>query len=123
MPPGYDPSTWKAGQWDNGRWFLRSPDDNIYTIHPEDENHWRHWDKQDPNGKDRGKWPPNSNKPEQNRKRKLKPDQCSNDPSGNAPEWKPPIGNIPFMPFEGIPGGLPLRIPGGLPVRIPIPAW
>ena len=115
--PGYDPATWHSGQWNNGRWFVESPDGRIYTSHPEDEGHWRHWDGPD------DKWPPNSNKPEKNRKKKLKPSQCETDPSGDAPEWTPPTNNpfMPFMPFNpiGVPEWVPLRIP----FRIPIPVW
>jgi len=120
-PPGYNPSTWRTGQWDSGRWLLESPDGRMYTAHPEDKAHWRHWDEQGPGGKDEGRWPPNSLKPRPNQK-KLKPTQCPTDPSGDEPAWTPPTDpNLFFWPFNpiGVPGSVPLRVP----LRIPIPAW
>ncbi len=117
-PPGYDPTTWKVSQWDNGRWLVESPEGRIYTAHPEDTGHWRHWNIQGPSGKDGGSWPPNPGKPWPNQK-KLKDNQCETDPSGNAPDWSPPF--IPFMPLN--PLGNPLRLPTGIPLRIPVPVW
>jgi hypothetical protein len=118
-PPGFNPATWKAGQWDNGRWFLGSPEGRVYTIHPEDTGHWRHWDIEGPGGKDEGSSPSNPNKPWPGQKTKLKSDQCETDPSGNAPEWTPPF--IPFMLLD--PLGSPVRVPFRIPFRVPIPIW
>jgi len=125
-PPGYNPWTWTSGQWDNSRWFVRSPDGRTYTAHPEDDGHWRHWD--DDND---GQWPPNSKKPWPGQKKKPYGDQCSTDPSGDAPEWKPPIrGWTPFdswQPFSGTPvpftptPGIPPFMPAPAPVLVP--AW
>jgi hypothetical protein len=87
-PPGYDPATWRTSQWDNGLWNLKSPDGRTYTIHPEDQEHWRHWGIQDPNGKDKGDWPPNPGKRRDGQK-KLKCNQSDTDPSGGSPDWTP----------------------------------
>lgn len=57
-PPGYDPNTWKASQWDNGRAVLIDPEGKTYTVHPEDPWHWRHWDINGSGGDDQGSWPP-----------------------------------------------------------------
>ena len=102
-PPGYSLKTWTQGQWkNNGKHYLRDSGGRVYTIHPEDSKHWRHWDKQDSDGDDDGRWPPNSKKPWPNQKKRLKPDQCDSDPSGDAEPWKPgdpqEIG-IPDHPF------------------------
>lgn len=122
-PPGYDPSTWTAGQWDNGRWFVKDPTGRYWTSHPEDPAHWRHWDRTGPTGKDEGPWPPNSKKPRPNQK-KLPADRCETDPSGNAPEWEYPYimlpgmtsPNLPLVPLPGsVPPLPPLTIPGFLP--------
>jgi RHS repeat-associated protein len=124
MPPaphGYNPSTWGTGQWDNGNWFVKSPEGRIYTAHPEDINHWRHWDIQEPGGGDGGSTPCNPGKRRQNQK-KLKGSQSDTDPSGNEPEWTPPsTGFIPFMPID--PNLAPIRIPFRVPFRVPIPVW
>src|SRR5579871_3907009 len=45
------------------RYYLENPDGKTYTAHPEDNGHWRHWDVQDGDGDDQGRWPPNSKKP------------------------------------------------------------
>jgi RHS repeat-associated protein len=114
-PPGYNPGTWATGQWDDGRWEVTDPDGNRWTAHPDDAAHWRHWDKRGPDGKDQGRWPPNSKKPRANQK-KLPGDRCETDPSGNAPEWKPPgpswnpMGN-PNLPFVPLPGYVPPLVP------------
>ena len=65
-PPGYDPSPeggWTMNRWpNNGKWYLTAPDGTKYTVHREDQGHWRHWDKQGPGGNDEDDWPPNSGK-------------------------------------------------------------
>lgn len=129
-PPGFDSSKWTYGTWPNGKDFLRDPQGNTWTVHPEDNGHWRHWDKRDKDDNDQGRWPPNSKKPWPNQK-KLKPGQCTSDPNGNAKPWDPNNYdlildnsgvNSPFyFPWLNLPQGL--RFPGRIPVRIPIPAW
>jgi RHS repeat-associated protein len=118
-PPGYNPRTWGMGQWDNGRWVLTDPERNSWTIHPEDSQHWRHWDKQDGDGNDKGPWPPNSGKPWPGQKR-LKKNQCEADPNGNAPPWDP---NNPMpkwgMPFIPLPGGPLVPVPAPSPMPVP----
>jgi hypothetical protein len=125
-PPGYDPNTWKQGQWpNNGPHWLEDPEGNKYTVHPEDYGHWRHWDMQDPDGNDQGRLPPNSKKAWPTQKRELDPDQSSSDPNGDTPPWNPnpftpvipepilPIVPIPSVPIEPIPFPIPpLLIPG-----------
>ena len=118
-PPGYDQTTWQVGQWDNGRWVLTDPQGRLWTIHPEDSTHWRHWDKQGPGGKDDGRWPPNSGKPRPGQKQ-LKPNQCPVDPNGDASPWSPPADN-PFDPFVPTPELWPLQpAPSNLPALEPI---
>lgn len=118
-PPGYNPGTWRTSQWDNGRWVLTDPDRNSWTIHPEDSRHWRHWDKQDGDGNDKGQWPPNSGKPWLGQKR-LKKNQCDADPNGNAPPWDPnnpmPKSGMPFIP---LPGGPLVPVPAPSPMSVP----
>ena len=127
-PPGYNPQTWSQGQWPNGKYYLIDPDRGIWTVHPEDDGHWRHWDKQDSDGDDDGMWPPNSKKPWPGQKR-LKPDQCTRDPNGSAPTWDPldsdlPTGDpksvMPFLPDLVNPNRVPpLRFPIRAPVLVP----
>jgi hypothetical protein len=108
-PKGYDPNTWKTGKWSNGKWVLTDPEGNKWTIHAEDEGHWRHWDKRDPNGKDQGQQPPNSGKPRSNQKKIDPKKQCSEDPNGNTPPWEapkfsfPPLPLLPGLPFPKLP--------------------
>ncbi len=123
-PPGYNPGTWQTGQWDDGNWVLTDPAGNSWTIHPEDAGHWRHWDKQDPNGKKEGREPSNSKKRKPNQKKKTQKDQCETDPSEDAPPWEPSMGfqefrfNIP--PLSPAPGGIP-GLAGFPPIRVPWP--
>jgi hypothetical protein len=116
-PPGYDPKTWKQGQWPNGRHWLEDPDRNKYTAHPEDDGHWRHWDIQDDDGNDKGQWPPNYKKPWPTQKRNLDSDQSLSDPSGDAPPWTP-FTLAPTFPVD------PLAVPE-VPAfpRIFVPVW
>jgi RHS repeat-associated protein len=128
-PPGYDPKTWTRGMWvESGRWYLTDPKGNIYTIHPEDSGHWRHWDKEGRDGDDNGRWPPNSKKPWPNQKKKLSPQQCETDPSGNQEPWQPyfsPMEQFLFSPgiplVDPIPGGIPGMSPIPQPIPVPIP--
>jgi RHS repeat-associated protein len=130
-PPGYDPYTWRQLQWDNGRWFLRDPNKNVWTIHPEDEGHWRHWDKQDKDGNDDGTWPPNNGKPWKGQK-KLKKHQCETDPSGDKKPWEPidyfsPNPLMDSLLNPQLPNSAPnspkapVRAP--TPFRVPLPVW
>jgi RHS repeat-associated protein len=119
-PPGYNPSTWKTGQWDSEAWFVKDPDGNVWTAHPEDPSHWRHWDKQGSNGGGQTRWPPNSKKPRPNQK-KLPPDRCQTDPNGNAPEWHPRSMWSPLIPFLPFPEAVPQF--GIAPLRLPILEW
>jgi hypothetical protein len=95
VPPGYDAKTWTQGTWPNGNYYLKDPDGNTYTAHPEDPGHWRHWDNQDKDGNDQGRWPPNSLKPRAGQKR-LNNSQSLSDPNGNDPPWTP----NPFVPVR-----------------------
>ncbi len=120
-PPGYDPQTWKQGRWsDNNKYFLKDPDGNVYTVHPEDEDHWRHWDKRGGDNNDQGRWPPNSIKAREGQKR-LRGDQSASDPSGDAPPWAPKPD--PFVPATPFPDQLPtIRAPAPTPaIRAPVP--
>jgi RHS repeat-associated protein len=103
-PPGYNPWTWNQGQWPNGKDWLQDPDGNRYTIHPEDASHWRHWDKQDRNGKDGGQCPGSSGKPWPGQK-KLKSNQSATDPNGDAPPWTPDqdFSQLPQVPLPVVP--------------------
>jgi hypothetical protein len=126
VPPGYDPNSWKQGKWPNdGPYWLEDPDGRKYTVHPEDDRHWRHWDIQDSDGDDQGRWPPNSKKPWSTQKRKPDFDQSLSDPNGDAPPWSPdpfvpvvpqpilPIVPIPSIPIEPVPFPIPpVLVPG-----------
>ncbi len=123
-PPNSN-SNWPTGQFPNGKWWTQSPNGDRWVVHPEDPGHWRHWDIQDPNGKDKGSWPKNPDKPWPGQKGKLKPNQCPADPSGDAPQWTPPNPDptpddptppdtIPFVPLVE-----PWAIPT-VPIRVPI---
>jgi RHS repeat-associated protein len=129
-PPGYDPVKWIPGRFaNNGRWFLEDPSGNRWIVHAEDVGHWRHWDKQDKNGKGGGSWPPNSKKmwPLQKRPRT---DQCERDPSGDATPWSPPDSDY-FLDYFGeplwlFPHELPISSqprPMRIPFRVPVPVW
>jgi hypothetical protein len=120
VPPGYDPNSWKQGKWPNdGPYWLEDPDGRKYTVHPEDDRHWRHWDIQDSDGDDQGRWPPNSKKPWSTQKRKPNFDQSLSDPNGDAPPWSPdpfvPVVPQPILPTVPIPS-IPIE-----PVPFPIP--
>jgi hypothetical protein len=98
-PPGYDPRTWGHSKWDNGTPVLTDPDTkNKYTLHPEDEFHWRHWDIQGPNGEKLGTLPQNRRKPWPNQKRPPYDGQSATDPSGDAPQWQPPVDLFAPLP-------------------------
>jgi RHS repeat-associated protein len=119
-PPGYSPS-WPVGQYPNGRWWLRDPvHKKTYVCHPEDENHWRHWD--DDSG---GSWPQNRKKPWSGQKRPPYGEQSPTDPSGSAPPWQPPAASPPDptqIPFVvPLPGEMPLPIEPFIPELVPIP--
>jgi RHS repeat-associated protein len=108
-PPGYNASTWSTtGITETGRYVVTDPQGNRWIAHPEDDGHWRHWDKESGGTKERV--PPNSKKPWPNQKRKPYGDQCADDPNGSAPEWTPPTSQ-PYSPFGQIFG---LPIPFGL---------
>lgn len=113
-PPGYDPKTWKQGQWPNNKYWLEDPEGNKYTVHPEDRDHWRHWDKQDGGGNGQGRLPPNSFKLRPGEKT-LKENQSLSDPNGDAPPWSP-SPYIPVIPIEPIPFpdflDVPVFVPG-----------
>jgi hypothetical protein len=120
VPPGYDPETWKQGTWPNNNYYLKDPDGNTYTAHPEDQGHWRHWDKQDGDGNDQGRWPPNSLKPREGQKR-LTDDQSLSDPNGDAPAWTPkPDPLVPVVPIPMPLPPIPAPAPTG-PIFIPDP--
>lgn len=126
-PKGYNPKTWSQGVWDTGKPYLKDPDGRIWTAHPEDKGHWRHWDTNPPND-DGPRSPPNSKKPWPNQK-KLKSGQCETDPSGDEPPWEPldpelfgPNGESyfgPYSPFNpnSTRNPWPLRLP---PIRVPV---
>ncbi len=123
-PPGYDPNTWgPTEQFPNGRWYLTDPGGTKWIAHPEDDDHWRHWDQQPPGGGKNKPSPPNSGKPYQN---SCGPGQSPTDPNGDAPEWKPPVSEpndnmtVPVVPMDpAIPP--PIEIPE-IPF-IPVPVF
>jgi hypothetical protein len=88
----------------------------MWTAHPEDDSHWRHWDKQTPEGKET-RVPSNSKKPRANEK-KLPKDRCETDPNGNAPEWKPVSSSQRSVPNPMIPV---IPVPSYVPVMPSIP--
>jgi RHS repeat-associated protein len=93
-PPGYDPSTWTPGQHpgkngEPGKWWVKDPDGGQWTAHPEDDEHWRHWDYQPPGKKKNKQVPRNAGKPQPNRN-KPGDNQSTTDPNGDPQEWSPP---------------------------------
>lgn len=118
-PPGYDPKTWPSGTDPaSGRPYVQDPGTgNTFSMHPEDEGHWRHWDIEDPSGKDMGRCPKNSKKPWPTQKRPPYGDQSPTDPSGNEPGWEPPQPE-PVVPWW-------IRIPSSIYrwpfIYIPVP--
>jgi len=122
-PPGYDPSTWtqitsdmpeKSGEW------LMDPDGNKWRAHPEDLKHWRHWDIHDKNGNRTGRWPRNSGKPRKYQKRiRDRHAQSWEDPSGDAPEYKPGYNMDTMFVFGPVPLPSIFRVP--MPSISPIP--
>jgi hypothetical protein len=130
-PPNYDPSTWRQGKYDNGKYYLTDPDNNKWVSHEEDKTHWRHWDKfeKDDNGntKNKGRWPQNSKKPWDNQKKKLNIDQSSADPSGDTPSWDP-MSDLHYIkhktmiyPTIIINPKMPILNPSDILIDIPIP--
>jgi RHS repeat-associated protein len=124
-PPGYDPQTWGRGVWDSGTPYVKDPSGRVWTAHPEDTGHWRHWDVDGDDNKG-NRWPPNSKKPWPNQKRGLKKDQCATDPNGDAPPWEPPADlMVPWLAPEyaqKIPESFPIgpRIRFRIPLRVPV---
>lgn len=121
-PPGYN-STWSSGMYANGRYWVQDPQGNRWVAHPEDINHWRHWD-----GPDNDRWPTNSKKKWPNQKSPCKDDQSDTDPSGNAPSWSPNelTNTDPFSPpnifiypiIPRLPGIVPMPVPAPVPVPV-----
>jgi RHS repeat-associated protein len=112
-PPGYDPSTWKYEPLGKqGRHSLVDPEGERWICHPEDAQHWRHWDKD--NG---DKWPPDPDKPWPTQTRPPYGRQSSTDPSGSAPPWIPPITEFgPYLPW---PSTVPSPYPPGSTIFSP----
>lgn len=122
-PPGYDANTWKEGRFSDGKKYIEDPEGNRYVLHAEDGGHWRHWDKQDKDGNPLGRVPRNSLKPRAGQKR-LKDDQSTTDPSGDAPPWTPrelpDRTPIPVLPVDPSPvPEFPFFEPGMIP-EIPL---
>jgi RHS repeat-associated protein len=116
-PPGYDPRTWRYEILKNGRHSLIDPEGKRWICHPEDRGHWRHWDKPD----DDDHWPRNNRKWRANQIRDYRSDQSRVDPSGDMPQWVPPIINE-LTPYAPWPRGIPApfsRIPGISPRSVP----
>lgn len=109
-PPGYDPRTWTNGTWPNGKTYLKGPDGTTYTMHTEDEEHWRHWDKNGPNGEDQGMCPEKSAKPYSNQKQPPFGKQSASDPNGDAAPWEAPQESPvrPSYPTDELP---PIFVP------------
>lgn len=131
LPPGYSWFTWKVIEFDIG-WALQAPDGRLFLPHPEDAGHWRHWDIQKPGGGSGGRWPEDSLKPWPGQKKGFKKNQCTADPSGDAPGWEPPPRNplyeggapdAPLTPFLPLPGPVPMPSPFPMPGPIPVPVW
>jgi RHS repeat-associated protein len=122
-PPGYNPNTWSTSQWkNNGKWYLTDPNGKRYTVHTEDNGHWRHWDIQDSDGNDDGRWPPNSGKRWHDQKKKNA-NQCLTDPSGDAEPWVPPVPSSTLdnsiVPIVPLPDMVPMPL-FEFPTMIPI---
>jgi len=126
-PPGYDPATWRYAPYelDSGEFKYRviDPEGRWWTVHPEDNGHWRHWDVDDPDDPGGGgRWPENPFKPYNPNQRRLGPGQSRTDPSGDASPWRPPSGTDraivpgPFTPGARVPI---LRMPTPM---YPVPA-
>ena len=128
-PPGYDPTTWKPAQDEGGDWWVTDPATGQgYRAHPEDEGHWRHWDKPNQGGPNHETEPPRCVKPWPGQKRPPYGKQSPSDPSRDAPPWKPPlilnpmgIPGLPFVPLPGtVPPLTPIPWPSFLPPLVPV---
>ncbi len=115
-PPGYDPTTWKQGVWGNGKTWLTDPSTGTtYTVHTEDQGHWRHWDMQNANGKQIGQCPSTSSKLS-NKAPQTK--QSSVDPNGDAAPWKSPQIPSNILPESTTQSEAPSTLPTieGVPI-------
>lgn len=112
-PPGYNPKTWTHGVHSNGKIWLRDPSGRTYTMHVEDQKHWRHWDVQGPDNNNEGQWPRGSSRPREGQKQAPYGKQGPVDPSGDAKPWTPP-GNLYVVPHELAPVRPPVgsTVPG-----------
>jgi RHS repeat-associated protein len=93
-PPGYNPDTWVTRVNPNGKWEVYDPETGQrWVAHPEDEGHRRHLDDPDNKGPKK-RWPRKTKKKWPGQKRKAYGEQSECDPSGDDPEWTPPINEF-----------------------------
>jgi RHS repeat-associated protein len=120
-PPGYNPETWPSGVYPNGNYWVLDPADprDPWVAHPEDDIHWRHWDKT-PKGGPHQRLPEQCFKPGSNKKALQSPA----DPNGDTPGWAPneltnmdPYSPENFYLFPMDPLGFP--VPGTVPGTVP----
>jgi RHS repeat-associated protein len=121
-PPGWNPS-WPTGEDGRGPYSQDPDTGRKYYPHPEDGEHWDHYDYDNENGKPR-RYPPNSKKPWPGQKRKPRKGQCDKDPWPEpAPEPAPdpakdPMKMLPEPPPFTVPEIPPWVVPVGVGIII-----
>jgi hypothetical protein len=90
LPPNYH-SGWPSGRFPKGKPYVQDPDTGIkYLPHPEDGEHWPHYDLQPPGGgKNIGEFPSHSVKLRPNQKRPPYGRQSPDDPWKRIPGRSP----------------------------------
>ncbi len=106
-PPGYNPKTWTQDLTRDGKIRLRTPEGRYYTMHVEDDGHWRHWDVRGPDNNDEGQWPGGSSKRRPGQKQPAYGKQGPVDPSGDAKPWTSP-DSLYVTPHELTPARPPI---------------
>jgi hypothetical protein len=92
-PPGWSPD-WPTYDDDPRGPYSQDPKSGTkYWPHDDDPSHWPHYD--DDKG---GRYPPNSNKPQPNRRRPPSPEQSPTDPWPQPPPPPPASSPINFTP-------------------------
>jgi RHS repeat-associated protein len=114
-PPGWNPS-WPSGEDNRGPYSQDPETGRRYYPHPEDNEHWDHYDYDNENGNPR-RYPPNSVKPRPGQK-KPKKGQCDKDP---WPEPEPQPAPDPAKdPLKMVPESPPIQWPEIPPWVVPV---
>jgi RHS repeat-associated protein len=120
-PPGWNPS-WPTGEDNRGPYSQDPGSGRKYYPHPEDNEHWDHYDYDNENGNPK-RYPPDSVKPRPGQK-KPKKGQCDKDPWPKpAPQPAPdpakdPLKMLPEPPSMPVPDIPPWVVPVGVGIII-----